>query len=98
MAFAIEYTFVRPSTDVAWPEFSVDQQTQIQALRETHNVSSTDTFSEDNLTWVRRQAAESMEAYTPFYTEGQPIWEAAGIIYNAQQADITVSLDIIENT
>lgn len=99
MAFTVEYTFTRPSTDVAWTyEFAADQQTQIQALRETHNIVTQESTSADDLVYKLRQTASNSDNYNAFYNTAQPIWEAAGIVYKSEQAGITLSLDIVENS
>lgn len=99
MAFIVEYTFTRPNTDVGWTyEFDADKQTQIQALRETHSITTSESTSEDGLVYKLRQSAENVSIYNAFYNSGQPIWEAAGIVYNSEQAGISVAMDIIENT
>jgi len=99
MAFTVEYTFTRPSTDVDWTyEFAADQQTQIQALRETHNIVTEESTSSDDLVYKLRQTASNSDKYNVFYNAAQPIWEAAGIVYKSEQAGITLSLDIVENS
>ena len=99
MAFTVEYIFTRPSTDVEWTyEFAADQQAQIQALRETHNIVTEESTSSDGLVYKLRQSTSNSDKYNAFYTTAQPIWEAAGIVYNSEQAGISISLDIVENT
>ena len=98
MAFIVEYTFVRPNVETAWPDFTEAQKTQIQNLRNEHNITSQENISEDGLTKVLRQGAENQHVYTPFYNQGQPIWEAAGIVYRCEQNGIDLSLNIVENT
>lgn len=99
MAFTVEYTFTRPNTDVEWTyEFDADKQTQIQALRELHSISTTESTSADGLVYKLQQSAENVSIYNAFYNAGQPIWEAAGIVYNSEQAGIALGMDIIENT
>lgn len=99
MAFTVEYTFTRPSTDVAWTyEFAADQQAQIQALRETHSIVTEESTSADDLVYKLRQTASNSDNYNVFYNTAQPIWEAAGIVYKSEQAGITLSLDIVENS
>lgn len=98
MAFIVEYTFVRPNADTAWPEFTEVQQSQIQSLRDEHNIATLESISEDGLTKTLRQSAENQHTYTPFYNQGQPIWEAAGIVYRCEQDGIDLSLNIVENT
>lgn len=97
MAFRIEYVFERPSADVSWPDFTATQETEIQALRETHNISSEDVYDNDGLIWKRIQTAESQAVYDPFYEAGKPIWDAAQIVSRAQENGITITMDIVEN-
>lgn len=99
MAFTVEYTFTRPSTDVDWTyEFAADQQTQIQALRETHNIVTEESTSSDDLVYKLRQTASDSTVYNAFYNTAQPIWEAAGIVYKCEQAGISLAMNIIENS
>ena len=99
MAFTVEYTFTRPSTDVEWTyNFSVDQQVEIQSARELHNIITEESTSSDGLVYKLRQTASQSTVYNAFYNVAQPIWEAAGIVYKSEQAGITLSLDVVENT
>jgi len=99
MAFTVEYTFTRPNTDVDWTyEFGPDQEAHIQALREMHSITTQESTSSDGLVYTLRQTAEDSATYNVFYNAGQPIWEAAGIVYNSSQAGIELAMDIIENT
>ena len=98
MAFTVEYIFTRPSTDVEWTyAFAADQQTQIDALREIHSITTQESTSADGLVYKLTQSASDIIKYTEFYNTAQPIWEAAGIVYKSEQAGITLSLDIVEN-
>ena len=98
MSFIVEYKFERPSQDIDWPEFTTEQQSEIQVLRNKHGVISEEIISEDGLVKTLRQTAENQHTYTPFYNEGQTIWEAAGIVYRCEQAGITLSLNVVEST
>ena len=99
MAFTVEYIFTRPSTDVEWTyAFAADQQTQIDALREIHSITTQESTSADGLVYKLTQSASDIIKYTGFYNTAQPIWEAAGIVYNSSQADIAIDMNIIENT
>ena len=97
MAITVEYVFVRPSADVSWPDFTASQEAEIQALRESHNISSTDTYSENGLMWKRIQTAESQAVYDPFYAAAKPVWDAAQIVAKAEERGVTISMNV-ENT
>ena len=98
MAFVVEYTFLRPNTEVEWPSFGAERDARIEALREAHSISSHDSISDDGLTWKRIQSAASTEEYTAFYEKGQPIWEEAKIMDTAADRSIQVDMVITENT
>ena len=99
MAFTVEYTFTRPSTDVEWTYgFAADQQAQIQAARELHEIVTQESTSADSLVYTLRQTASDSSVYGAFYNTAQPIWEAAGIVYKCEQAGISLAMDIVENT
>lgn len=99
MAFTVEYTFTRPSTDVEWTyAFAADQQTQIDALREIHSITTQESTSADGLVYKLTQSASDISTYNAFYIAGQPIWEAAGIVYNSSQAGIILEMNITENS
>ena len=98
MAFVVEYTFIRPNTNVDWPDFGADRDAKIEALRESHSISSQDSISDDGLTWKRIQSAASTQQYTSFYEQGQPIWEEAKILDTAADRSIQVDMVITENT
>lgn len=98
MAFIIEYTFTRPSTDVAWTyEFEEDQQAQIQEARELHEIVTEESTSADSLVYKIRQTVPDSKAYAGYYKTAQSIWEAAGIVYKSKRSGIKLSLDVIES-
>jgi hypothetical protein len=95
MAFTVEYIFTRPSTDVEWTyEFAADQQAQIQAARETYNIVTEESTSADGLVYTLRQTGSTQDIYSAFYNAAQPIWEEAGIVYNCEQAGISIAMEI----
>jgi hypothetical protein len=99
MAFTVEYTFTRPSTDVSWAyTFSAAGQTQINSLRAQHGVSVTESTSEDGLTYKLTQSAADHAGYSAYYYAANDVWEAEGIMYACNTAGITVSLNLVENT
>ena len=99
MAFTVEYTFTRPSTDVDWTySFSESAQAEINNLRSSHGVTVSDSTSEDGLTYRLIQSANNHSDYSAYYYAANDIWEAEGIIYACNNAGITVSLNLIENS
>ena len=98
MAFVVEYVFTRPSIDVEWPSFGEVFDEKLQSLREENGVVSEDIISDDQLVWRRVQTSDNMLSYNTFYDAAQPIWDKANILNDAGSKNISITMDIIENT
>jgi len=98
MAFVVEYVFTRLDTDTEWPSFGEVFDENLQSLREQNGVVSEDIISDDQLVWRRVQTADDMLSYNTFYDSAQPIWDKANILNDAGSKNITITMDIIENT
>ena len=110
MAYTIERTFVRPDTSTAWPweNFPVDKTAELTALRDTYNVTRTESFSADGLTATYTESCESAEKYADYFYQVKPIWAAGNLIAEENATGVTdsttasngvtINISVVENT
>jgi hypothetical protein len=110
MAYVIERTFVRSNTETQWPSetFPVDKQTELLALRETHGVTHTASFSADGLSAVYTESCSSEQAYANYFSQAKAVWAAGNIISEENATGvsgtttanngITINVSVLENT
>jgi hypothetical protein len=98
MAFVVEYVMKRTDTSVEFPLLSEKDQLAIEKLRETHNIDSSISISDDGLTWTMIQTTEEMTDYSAYYESAGKHWDKSKIVARCTENDIHLTMDIIENT
>lgn len=87
----------RPNKEIDFPT-SGSQSETLSKLREEYSVSTEVFFSEDELTRTLRHTADSVKDYSDFYEKAQPLWEKEKISDKCAALDISLTMDVVENT
>lgn len=98
MAFTVQFKMIRKDPSTEFPLLSEKDQEGIEALRETHNIDSSISISDDGLTWTMTQTTEEMTDYSAYYESAGKYWDNSKIVARCTQNDIHLTMDIIENT
>lgn len=98
MPFVVEYQMERANKEIEFPTTGEQQQEELSKLREEYSVSSEVFFSDDELTRTLRHTTSSVQEYSAFYEKAQPLWEKGKISDQCASLDISLTMDVIENT
>lgn len=96
MPFVVEYQMERPNKEIEFP--TTGEQEELSKLREEYSVFSEVFFSDDELTRTLRHTTSSAQEYSAFYEKAQPLWEKGKISDQCASLDISLTMDVIENT
>ena len=97
MPFIVEYVMKRPNKEIDFPT-NGSQSDNLSKLREEYSVSTEVFFSEDELTRTLRHTTDSVKDYSDFYEKAQPLWEKEKISDKCATLDISLTMDVVENT
>ena len=97
MALTVQITVTRPDTETSWPWEGVSELTQLNTIREEHGATSTDSISDDGLTWTWTESCplETGDAYFDAY---QAFWQNEGVQSNADSTNVTVISTVLDSS
>lgn len=100
MAYVLERTFTRPDTDTAWPwgGLTAESQASLEALRQEHGVTMTNSMSSDELVATYTDTAASEADYVEYFNAAQVYWQAANIEGASASNNIVIDFTVLENT
>ena len=95
MAMTVEFTITRPNTETSWPWSGVSGLSELNALREQYNVTSSDSESSDGLvsTWIETCPDENVNAY---FNAFKLFWQQSGVNSNAANDNVTIDSRVVE--
>ena len=94
MSMSVEFTITRPDTDTNWPWSGVSGFSELNALREQYNVTSSDSESSDGLvsTWIETCPDENVNAYFDAF---KSFWSNTGVNRTASDTNVTIDSRVI---
>jgi len=102
MAFRIRNTFIRPDTDVHWMPDGMrtsDYNSIAESVRSSTNVTQTRReISEDNLTFIVENSANSEADWEDYQTGMSMTWTNAGFLDWLLENGVSQETEILENT
>jgi hypothetical protein len=95
MAMTVEFKITRPNTETNWPWSGVSGFSELTALREQYNVTSSDSESSDGLvsTWTETCPDENVEDYFDAF---RSFWEQSGVNSNADNDNVTIDSRVVD--
>ena len=95
MAMTVEFTITRPNTETSWPWSGVSGLSELNALREQYNVTSSASESSDGLvsTCIETCPDENVNAYFDAF---KSFWEQSGVNSNAANGNVTIDSRVVE--
>lgn len=100
MAFKVRFTITRASTNVDWVENVGMQNTSDIGLVDTYladNGGSKET-STDGLSATVIYNLPDQASWQAFYNQALPVWNRNNVLNRANDAGITVDVEVLENT
>jgi hypothetical protein len=95
MAMTVEFTITRPNTETNWPWSGVSGLSELNALREQYNVTSSDSESSDGLvsTWIETCPDENVNAYFDAF---KSFWEQTSVNTVASANNVIIDSRVVE--
>jgi hypothetical protein len=95
MSMSVEFTITRPNIETNWPWSGVSGLSELNALREQYNVTSSDSESSDGLvsTWIETCPDENVNAY---FNAFKLFWQQSGVNSNAANDNVTIDSRVVE--
>ena len=97
MAMTVEFTITRPNTETSWPWSGASgfSESELNALREQYNVTSSASESSDGLvsTWIETCPDENVNAY---FNAFKLFWQQSGVNSNAANDNVTIDSRVVE--
>ena len=95
MSMSVEFTITRPNIETNWPWSGVSGLSELNALREQYNVTSSASESSDGLvsTWIETCPDENVNAY---FNAFKLFWQQSGVNSNAANDNVTIDSRVVE--
>jgi hypothetical protein len=95
MSMSVEFTITRPNIETNWPWSGVSGLSELNALREQYNVTSSDSESSDGLvsTWIETCPDENVNAYFDAF---KSFWEQTSVNTVASANNVIIDSRVVE--
>ena len=101
MAFIVKFTMTRPSADVEWVDkvgmLQESDVGSVDSVLESNN-GTKETGNDGDLTSYIIYTFPSQSDWQSFYNQALPIWNRNNLMNRANDAGISVDVEVLENT
>lgn len=94
MALTVQITITRPDTETSWPWEGVSELTQLNAIREEYGATSTNSISDDGLTWTWTESCP-LETGDAYFDAFNSFWDEAGVNTISAANNITIESRVV---
>lgn len=100
MAYKVRFTMTRPNTDVDWVT-NMGVQEADQGLvpgYATSNGGTIDLDAPDDVTRTVTYTFPAQANWQAFYNQALPVWNRNNLVEGANNASISIDVEVLENT